>query len=175
MLALEVRPFPDRPDETDIVVQRITAAGALQWGTVVEGRPPLPVPAASSAWPESRPVLLPDGQGGVVLAYEAGSEQGDSDVLAQRIDGEGRPRWNGGERPSALAFTYHAERRPRAVGRHGDRVLFVFEVTRDDGRGVVGCQALTIASGRAIFGGGKLPMAVVDHGEADVHALLEAR
>jgi hypothetical protein len=118
-------------------------------------------------------VLVPDGQGGVVVAFESGSTEGDLDVLAQRIDGEGRLKWNEGLRASALAFTFLPEHTPRSAGRFQDRVLFLFEVEKENGRRVVACQALDVTTGRALYGGGKLPMAVVDHGDLEVHCLVE--
>lgn len=174
-VAFEVRPDAARPELVDVAVQRVSAAGALLWGTAGEDGPPPPVLASASPYADRRPVLLPDGQGGVVVAWEGGSAEGDLDVLAQRLDGEGHVLWNEGNHPSPVAFTFLAEHGPRIVERHPDRVLVLFEVEKDNGLSAVACQALSLETGKALYGGGKFPIAVMDAGDVDIHYLLRAR
>jgi hypothetical protein len=174
-VAFEVRPDPARPDVVDVAVQRIGPDGAIRWDGAGGEDPPPPVLASASPYEDRSPVLLPDGQDGVVVAWQAGSAEGDQDVLAQRLDGEGLLLWNEGAHPSPVAFTFLAEHTPRFVVRHPDRVLVLFEVVKDDGRFAVACQALALPSGKALYGGGRFPIAVMDAGDVDIHYLLRAR
>ena len=173
-VALEIVANDETPDDVDLVVQRIRPDGTLAWGGAGEGEIPVPVLAASSQWPERRPVLHADGQGGVIIAFQTGSAQGDLDVMAQRIDGEGKLRWHQGEQAVEVAFTRLDERRPRIVEQDRDRILILFEVKRENGRGAVACQALTVEDGAPVYGGGRYPIGILDAGEADLHYLLDA-
>ena len=173
-VAMEIVADAERPEDVDLAVQRIHADGTLAWGGAGEGEVPAPVLAASSQWPERRPVLHADGQGGVVIAFETGSTQGDLDVMAQRVDAEGALRWYQGERSAEVAYTRLNESTPRIVEQDRDRILILFEVKRENGRGTVACQALRVQDGSPVYGGGRYPIGILDAGEADLHYLLAA-
>lgn len=173
-VVLEIVPDDERPEDVDLAIQRVRADGTLAWGGGEEGDLPAPVLVASSEWPERRPVLHSDGQGGIVVAYETGSAQGDLDVMAQRIDAEGKLRWHQGERAAEVAYTRLNEHTPRIVVRDRDRILILFEVERENGRGTVACQALTVQDGASVYGGGRYSIGILDAGAADIHYLLTA-
>ena len=173
-VALEIVADEGTPEDVDLAVQRIHADGTLAWGGAEEGASPVPVLAASSQWPERRPVLHADGQGGVIVAFESGSAQGDLDVMAQRVDGEGRLRWYQGNRSAEVAYTRLMERTPRIVEQDRDRILILFEVKAETGRGSVACQALKVQDGAPVYGGGRYPIGILHAGEAELDYLLEA-
>lgn len=173
-VALEIVPNDETPGDVDLAIQRIHADGSLAWGGAEGDEIPVPVLAASSQWPERRPVLHADGQGGIIIAFQAGSAQGDFDVMAQRVDGEGKLRWHKGERSAEVAFTHLDERTPRIVEQDRNRILILFEVRGENGRGAVACQALTVSDGAPVYGGGRYPIGILDAGEADIHYLLDA-
>jgi len=80
---------------------------------------------------ESSPVVVSDGQGGAVVAYQlqiAGDP--DSDILAQRISREGWRVWHNGEQSSAVSMlTNISERNPCMVpdGKGGALIFFEAE------------------------------------------------
>lgn len=171
-VAMEVRTDGQNPGDVDIAMQRLSPDGRALWGKADEGEVVLPVLVASSPWPERRPVLLADGQGGLVVAFETGSAEGDLDVFAQRVGADGVLGWHNGERSAEVAFTALSEHTPRFVERHRDRILLVFEVERENGRGTVACQALSLQAGKVLYGVGRFPIAVLDPGDAEVSYLL---
>lgn len=73
----------------DIYAQRVSAAGALVWGTGVN--------VCSAAGHQGYPVLVPDGFGGAIIAWEdarSGQNWADClDVYAQRVDALGVALW----------------------------------------------------------------------------------
>jgi len=64
-------------------VQRVDASGALLWGPGG-----VLVPGSHGAEGYVFPTMASDGRGGAILAWRGGDE-----LLAQRIDGTGTPRW----------------------------------------------------------------------------------
>jgi len=173
-VAMEILADEQNAEDVDIALQRIAPDGTLVWGGETAGDLPAPVLAASSTWAERRPVLHEDGQGGVVVAFETSSAQGDLDVMAQRVDGEGRLRWHQGERSAEVAYTRLGESRPRIADRDRDRILVLFEVRHENGRNGVACQALAIEDGHSIYGGGRYPIGILDPGETDLNYHLAA-
>ena len=171
-IAFEVLPDPSGPQDVDLAVQHVAHDGRLLWGTDREDGQRVPVFAASSRYAERKPTLIGDGRGGVVIGFESGSENGDLDVLAQRLDGDGHLLWFEGQRSADVSLTFLSEHSPRIVERHRDRVLLVFEVERENGRHVVASQALSLDTGKAIFGGGKTPLFVLDPGDAELTFFL---
>lgn len=71
----------------DIYVQRVNAAGQVQWGA--NG-----VVACNATSGQNSPTLAPDGAGGVIVVwYDLRAGVGNSDVYAQRLNGSGSPQW----------------------------------------------------------------------------------
>lgn len=173
-MAFEVMADPEQPGDVDLAVQHLGPSGDLLWGSDRQDGARLPAFAASSRFAERRPTLLDDGRGGVLLGFESGSENGDLDVLAQRLDADGKPLWFDGKRSADVSLTFLSEHTPRIVERHRDRVLFVFEVERESGRQVVASQALSMKTGKPIFGGGKTPLFVLNPGDTELTFFLEA-
>jgi hypothetical protein len=97
--------------DVDLGAQRVLADGTLGWQ---QGTASMPVSASSHA--EERPVAVPDGQGGVVVVFEArareGEHAGDVEIAAQRLGSDGVPRWGDGGESVLLAFTEALEQRP---------------------------------------------------------------
>lgn len=84
-------------NDWQIGAQRVSGDGRLLW----EGGQ-RSVLASSTAWLETRPVMVADGKGGTLVFCQAkgpsGSEwEGDSDVLGQRLGADGRLLWGNGE------------------------------------------------------------------------------
>jgi hypothetical protein len=88
----------DEPDSQSIIGQRLSPTGARLWGdegvVVHTVQAPLqfgPVPGGFE--------VVEDGTGGAIVVFEQGhrlfSSDADTDVLAQRIDWAGNPRWAG--------------------------------------------------------------------------------
>ncbi len=152
---------PEDSDDVDLAVQHVTESGALAWGDAEDGDR-AGVLAASTRFAERAPRLVADGEGGAVVAYVSGSENGDLDVWAQRVGADGALRWYGGRRSAEVALTFLSEHTISLVERSRDRVILCFEIDREDGRPSVGCQALDLDTGRALYGGGKLPVLVVE-------------
>ncbi len=171
-VAFEVLADPEHPEDVDLAVQHIGPQGELLWGTDRDDGGRLPTFAASSRFPEQRPTLLDDGRGGILVGFQSGSENGDLDVLAQRVDADGKLLWFDGKRSADVSLTFLSEHTPRIVERHRDRVLFVFEVERESGRQVVASQALSMTSGKPIFGGGKTPLFVLNPGDTELTFFL---
>jgi hypothetical protein len=166
-IAFEIVPDAENPADVDIAVQHLSGDGRLLWGGGDEGELPAPVLAASSKWPERYPVLHGDGQGGVIVACESGSSQGDADIRAQRVGVDGKLKWHEGKRTAEVAYTFLPEHAPRIVERHRDRVLVAFEVVQvlregESVRRVIACQSLSIETGEAIYGRGRFPVSIVD-------------
>ena len=70
----------------DIYAQKLSGTGA-QWATGTGM--PVSVVAATS---QSRPQLVRDGGGGLIVAWED-NRSGNKDIYAQRLDGSGTPGW----------------------------------------------------------------------------------
>src|SRR5437773_2304367 len=73
-------------DISDVHVQHVSPSGMLLWGA--GGRLACTAPGSQSPLG-----VVPDGGGGVLVAWSDGREQ-DMQIFAQRIDETGQPRWN---------------------------------------------------------------------------------
>lgn len=107
--------------DRDIAAQHIGADGKLLWNG---GETPALL--ASSDGAETHPVAIGDGAGGFIVAYEWTDEEGDTDILAQRVDAEGNPLWMHDKVPAIVAASSEPERDPVVVpdGEGGAIVLF---------------------------------------------------
>jgi len=74
--------------EFDIYAQRLNASGAPLW--TADG-----VAVCTAANHQDMPVLVSDGAGGVILAWEDG-RYGNYDIFAQRLNASGVAQWTGG-------------------------------------------------------------------------------
>jgi hypothetical protein len=85
---------------------------------------------AATTLGESAAAAIPDGEGGVIVVFEArwieGSRRGDVDLMAQRIDASGRGLWNDGA-PVGLAWSDWSERAPVLVPDGAGGAIAVFE------------------------------------------------
>jgi hypothetical protein len=174
-VAFEVTTDPARPTDVDVAAQWIDKDGRLRWGRREGNGAILPLLTASSRFAEREPVACTDGFGGIVVGFVSGSQNGDTDVWAQRVGRDGKLLWNGGQRSAEVSLTFLAEERVQVLERRGDRVVFGFEIERESGRRAVACQALDLEKGTPLYGGGKVPMLVVDPGDSEVGFYLGGR
>jgi hypothetical protein len=135
--------------DLDLVAQRVGPDGKLLWN---DGESPVPV--ASSKGKESHPVVLSDGQGGAFVVYEWLDETGDTDVLAQHIDGEGRLLWNTDETPVVVAASDGKERSPAVVSDGQGGIIVFVEWEGDDGDTDIMAQRVS-AEGKALWSEGQ--------------------
>lgn len=74
-------------NDVDVFVQKIDPSGAIQWG-------PTGVKACGATLEQYAPAIVPDGEGGVIVAWQdARTTPGYPDVYAQRIGFLGTPLW----------------------------------------------------------------------------------
>jgi len=120
---------------TNIAAQRIAPDGSLRWST---GGAPLWVSFTTAD--ESRPAAVADGEGGVVVAFEAHTADGaaaTSDIWMQRVSANGQLVWGSGGLPVALTSTPTNE-----TGAHGG-VVVAYGVA---GSGISEVNACLVAS-----------------------------
>jgi hypothetical protein len=139
----------DNAGDVDIVAQRVDPNGKLVWN---DGKSPQPV--ASSKSKESHPVAVSDGRGGAIIVNEWTGANGDTDILAQRIDGNGKLLWGEGKTPVVVAASDSVERAPAVVSDGHGGVIVFFEW--DDGKGDVDIMAQHLsADGEVLWNAGK--------------------
>ncbi|MEE2750377.1 MAG: hypothetical protein VX519_03035 [Myxococcota bacterium] len=111
--------------DKDLAVQRILADGTMAWN---KGERSMII--SDSKFMESKPVLMPDGAGGIIVAFESeprtGERTGNSDIWAQRIGPDGKRLWNDGK-PALVATSLWSERSPSITPTAGGDVLIAFE------------------------------------------------
>ncbi|MGQ9731050.1 MAG: hypothetical protein ACUVX8_07215 [Candidatus Zipacnadales bacterium] len=135
--------------DADILAQRIGPEGTLLWN---EGRAPVLV--ASSSASERKPVAISDGQGGVIVAYEWTDEEGDTDILAQRLDAQGRCLWLHHDLPALVATSPRPERNCVLVPDGTGGVIALFEWYDVDGDSDIMAQHIG-PNGEALWNGGE--------------------
>jgi len=100
--------------DIDIMAQRVSSGGTLLWGNAAT---PKVVGAATAL--ERNPAAIADGAGGIMVAFEmepvSGENKGDSDVLAQRLNADGQPQWEQGQRSVPVSSSTDLERWPALV------------------------------------------------------------
>lgn len=74
------------PVNTDIYVQRVDAGGNLLWLNTG-------MPVCTAANSQSTPRMVPDGAGGVIVAWQDFRSGSTNDIYAQRIDANGFIQW----------------------------------------------------------------------------------
>jgi len=135
--------------DKDIVAQRVDASGKALWNNGDS-----PVPVASSKGTERHPLVVSDGRGGAIVVYEWLGEKKDVDLMAQRVDGQGRLLWGEGQRSVAVATSPANERRAVAVPDGQGGVIVVFEWEGENGDMDVMAQHIS-ASGEVLWNEGK--------------------
>lgn len=97
--------------DSDIGAQHISGEGRLLWR---EGERSAVV--SSGKYTEQTACAVADGNGGVVVIFEAaartGEHTGDWEILAQRLDASGEMMWNAGEKSVLVAASGLVERNP---------------------------------------------------------------
>jgi hypothetical protein len=121
--------------DTDIVAQHIGTDGTLLWN---DGEKPTAI--ASSKARESHPVAVGDGAGGFIVAYEWTDEDGDTDILAQRVSAAGDLLWMKDDTPAVVAASPGIERNPVVVPDGKGGATIVFEWGNADGAADVMAQ-----------------------------------
>jgi hypothetical protein len=135
--------------DSDIVAQRVDAAGKLLWNKGDE-----PVGVGSSDSKETRPVIVPDGHGGAFIVFEWQDADGDFDLMAQRVDAEGNLLWNEGDKSVPVANSPSAERGAVVVPDGQGGLYVVFAWTDDKGAADVMAQRVS-ADGELLWNEGK--------------------
>jgi len=111
--------------DSDIMAQALSPQGVPLWGEADQS-----LVVAATLLAERTPMAISDGAGGAIVVFEAewrsGPRKGECDVLAQRIDRQGKGLWNDGI-PIAVASSDWSERRPQLVSDGAGGAIVVFE------------------------------------------------
>jgi hypothetical protein len=113
--------------DIDILGQRVAASGALLWGDPAHAK----VVGAAPGY-ERNPAAIADGAGGIIVAFEmepvTGDNKGDIDVLAQRMNRDGQPLWEQGQRSVPVSTSTQSEREPALVADGAGGCIAAVEV-----------------------------------------------
>lgn len=112
--------------DIDVAAVHVSADGALLWN---EGKQAATV--SSGDYQERNPVSVSDGEGGILVFFEAeartGKLAGDTQIMGQRLDSQGKMMWNGGERSTPVAYSDWGEKHPVAVSDGQGGAIVIFE------------------------------------------------
>ncbi|MBU0607792.1 MAG: hypothetical protein KKI08_07875 [Armatimonadetes bacterium] len=124
--------------DTDLLAQRVDATGNVLWNGGAK-----PVAVAASPGRERGAVIVPDGQGGIIVVFEWEGENGNTDIMAQRLSATGQALWNNGEQAANVADTADPERHPCAIsdGQGGAIIAFEREYVAGEHKGDVDVMA----------------------------------
>lgn len=146
----------DNQGDRDIAAQHLSADGHLLWST--DGKP---ATVASAPGKETNPVAVPDGAGGIIVAYRyepvSGEHKGDTDIYAQRLDAQGKMAWNEGKRSVPVCTSKRLERAPAIAqdGAGGAIVVCESEIVEGERKGDIDLLAQRIdANGKPLWNGG---------------------
>jgi hypothetical protein len=159
----------DEPDSQSIVGQRLSPTGARLWGdegvVVHTVHAPLrfgPIPGGFE--------VVEDGSGGAIVVFEQGrrlfSSDADSDVLAQRIDWAGNPRW---EEPVRVDARDGAQWHDATVAAPDGGVVVVTSFAELPSRATLWISRLS-GTGDLLWGGQGRRVAAFDMSVSDVGA-----
>lgn len=117
--------------DSEIAAQRVTPTGTLLW---TDG----PKEVATSKWSERAPVVVTDGAGGIIVAFEEHAPEtdefaGDIDVGAQRLSPTGDMLWNEAKKSATVSSSSWLERQPRALADGAGGILVVCEAEARQG------------------------------------------
>ncbi len=110
-----------RNPSKDLYAQRLSAAGEPLW--TVNG-----IPVANGPGDEIQNTMLPDGQGGMMMAYTH-SYVGEEDIYAKRFDGDGVMTWT---EPLGLAVVPGNQFGVRMAALSGGDFVFTWTDQRSD-------------------------------------------
>lgn len=110
-----------RNPSNDLYAQRLSAVGAPLWA--VNG-----IPVANGPGDEIQNTMLPDGQGGMMMAYTH-DYIGDKDVYAKHFDANGNMTWTA---PLALAVAVGDQYGVRMAALSGGDFVFTWTDQRND-------------------------------------------
>jgi hypothetical protein len=174
----------DNAGDVYLAAQKVSGDGKLLWK---EGSGWVDL-AAQRGCLQRAVSAIPDGQGGAIVVFEseprAGKNAGDCDVVAQRLDAEGRLLWNGGD-PIGVANSSADEARPFAVTDGNGGVIVAYE--RHDGDRVTLLAQRVSSSGAVAWSGPttfpadasdsnqKRLSAVMSDGDGGLFAVYEVR
>ena len=115
--------------QIDIFAQRLDGDGNALWN---DGDP---ISVIGTDFPERRPIVVADGDGGAVVVSEF-EFTSDMDVVAQRVDSDGNLLWNDGDLVG-VTTTEQDERNPSVVpdGSGGIKVAVELEFTTGEAKG----------------------------------------
>lgn len=117
--------------DVDIMAQLVGPDGTRQWNDGERSSP-----FSYGAYREQTPVVIPDGNGGAILALEAvareGQYVGDWEVFAQRISSDGELLWNEGEASLPVSTATWSERKPSVVPDGEGGAIIVMEAQAPD-------------------------------------------
>lgn len=150
--------------DTDIMAQRISRDGKLQWGSANK-----PAIVTEAVGLDRNPVAVTDGAGGVIVAYEfeptEGDNAGDIDIRAQRLDFHGHRVWNGGKSSNPVCNSMRLERAPAIAsdGKGGAIVVAEAEIRTGDNAGDIDLFGQRISgAGALLWNGGKKSVYVAE-------------
>ena len=111
--------------DVDTMAQRLSADGKPLWN----GGEPVAVADTESA--ERRVAAIPDGRGGAIavfeLAFLQGEHEGDVDIMAQRISGDGALLWGDSASPALVSSAVAIERSATLASDGAGGVIVAFE------------------------------------------------
>lgn len=143
VVVFATRPMNAGPEaNTDLLAQRMAASGQPLWG---EGHP---VPLEATPERAGRALAIATGDGGALWVHELGAGAGDVNIVAQRLDVNGRAVWNQGQSPTVVAASGWLEHLEQVVpdGAGGAIVLLTATSTEDATRGDTDVRAVRLAA-----------------------------
>jgi hypothetical protein len=114
--------YDNRSGNFDIYAQRVDAWGVVQWT-------PNGIPVYAAANNQTSPAIVGDGAGGAIITWMDQGNNGERDIVAQRIDANGVLQW--GVTGVELCGAQHDQFAPRAVSDGAGGAI----VTWQDNRG----------------------------------------
>ncbi len=158
-------------DRVWIAGQRVSRQGRLKWNG---GQRSTAVSLGPFVHAELSAVS--DGRGGAIAAFEGvlaeTDEPENSEVFAQRIDGQGRLRYGQGGQAVLVASSRQAEVRPRLVSDGKGGAIVVFEQPQPDQGKVLAAQRLD-AFGQKQWGDrGRTSVVVSDRASPDANPVV---
>jgi hypothetical protein len=133
--------FDARSGDYDIYAQRVDAWGVVQW--MANG-----IPVRAAANDQTRPAIVADGADGAIIIWQDQGNNGNTDIVAQRVDADGVLQW--GFTGAELCGAQHDQFSPSAVtdgaggaivtwqdNRSGSNMVADIYVQRVNGSGIV--------------------------------------
>lgn len=109
-------------NDYDIYAQRIDPSGKFRWET--DG-----IAVCSEKGDQDNHQIVPDGQGGVVIAWQDRRNNKDYDIYAQRVSPNGTLQWPGSG--TAVCSAQHDQRGPRMIAAGNGAVVLTWQDKRN--------------------------------------------